>query len=161
MIAFIKQHECSFQVESTEMPKHSRNRDLEVSMPVCVPPTKSAKHTTAGKAWSPHKLAKSSDTAAGKAQSPCTAAGKSQSPKLAKSSNTAAAGINIPASEIPFGIKDAVLRELIGLGKVQVVTRSSRLSRSGKWCCSSYCFLYQFIFKFYLQWRLMCEIKFF
>ena len=106
-------------------------------MPACVPPTKSAKHTAAGKAWSPCKSAKSSDTAAvGKAGSPCTAAGKAQSPrKLAKSSDTAAAGINIPASETPFGIKDAVLRELIGLGKVEVVTRSSKLSRSGKWCC--------------------------
>ena len=34
--------------------------------------------------------------------------------------------------EVRFGIKDAVLRELIGLGKVQVVTRSSKLSRSVK-----------------------------
>ena len=41
------------------------------------------------------------------------------------------------------------------------VTRSSSLSRSGKWCCSSYCFLYQFVFNFFLQWRLMCEITFF
>ena len=149
MIAFIKQHECSFQVENTEMPKHSMKRDLKLSMPACVPPTKSAKHTTADKAHSP-RSAKSSNTAAvGKARSPCTAAGKAQSPKSAKTSNTAAgkarsqhtaagissdtaAGINIPASETPFGIKDAVLRELIGLGKVQVVTRSSRLSRSGK-----------------------------
>ena len=113
------------------MPKHSRKRDLELSMPACVPPTKSAKHTTACKAGSPCKLPKSSDTA-GKAQSPHTAAGKAKSPrKSAKSSNTAAE-INIPASETPFGIKDAVLRELIGLGKVQVVTKSSKLSRSGK-----------------------------
>ena len=76
------------------------------------------------KAKSPHKSAKSSDTAAGKgkAESPCTAA--------AKSSDTAA-GIP-PASETPYHIKDAVLRELIRLGKVQVVTRSSKLSRSGK-----------------------------
>ena len=80
MIAFIKQHECSFQVESTEMPKHSRKRDLELSMPACVPLTKSTKHTTAGKAQSPHKLGKSSDTVAGKAWSPCTAAGKALSP---------------------------------------------------------------------------------
>ena len=152
------------------MPKHSRKIDLELSMPTCVPSTKSAKHTTAGKAQSPCKLAKSSNTAAGKAGSPRTTklakssntaaskahsqqkgAGKAQSPrKLAKSSNTAAGkaqspcttklakssdtatGINIPASETPFGIKDVILRELIGLGKVQLVTRSSRLSRSGK-----------------------------
>ena len=79
MVAFIKQHECLFQVESTEMPKHSRKRDLELSMP--------------GKAQSPRKSAKSSDTAAG------------------------AVGINILASETLFGIKDAVLRELIGMGK--------------------------------------------
>ena len=85
------------------MPKHSRKLDLELSMPTCVPPTKSTKHTTACKAGSPCKLAKSSDTAA---------------------------EINIPASETPFSIKDAVLRELIGLGKVQVVTKSSKLSRS-------------------------------
>ena len=116
---------------------------------------KSVKHTVAGKARSP-KLAKPSDTAAGKAQSPCTAAAKAQSPKSAKPSDTAAgkarsphtaaakarspksakpsdtaAGINIPASETPFGIKDSVLRELIGLGKVQVVTRFSKLSRFG------------------------------
>ena len=116
------------------MTKCSRRRDLELSMPACVPQAKSAKHTTAGKAGSPLtaagkakspcKLAKSSDTAAGKgkAWSPCTAA--------AKSSHTAA-GIP-PTSETPYHIKDAVLRELIGLGKVQVVTRSSKLSRSGK-----------------------------
>ena len=124
MIAFIKQHECSFQVESTEMPMHSRKRDLELSMPACVSPTKLAKYTTAGKVQSPCKSAKSSNTALGKAGSPRTT-------KLAISSNTAA-GINIRASETPFGIKEAVLRELIGLGKVQVVTRSFRLSRSGK-----------------------------
>ena len=136
------------------MPKHSRKRDLELSMPAWVPQAKSAKHTTAGKggsphtaagkAKSPHKLAKSSDTAAGKgkAWSPHTAAakpsdtaagkGKARSPctAAAKSSDTAA-GI-LPASETPYHIKDAVLRELIGLGKVQVVTRSSKLSRSGK-----------------------------
>ena len=55
------------------MPKHSRKRDLELSMPACVPPTKSAKSSDtagkagsprAGKAKSPHKSAKSSDTAA-------------------------------------------------------------------------------------------------
>ena len=138
------------------MPKWSRKRDLELSMPTYVPPTKSAKHTTAGKArspksakpsdtaagkaWSHHtaaakawslKSAKPSDTAAGKARSPHTAAAKAWSPKSAKPSNTAAR-INIPASETPFGIKDSVLRELIGLGKVQVVTRSSKLSRFGK-----------------------------
>ena len=68
------------------------------------------------------KSPKSSDTTAGKTGSSCT-----------KSSNTAAAaGINITASETPFGIKDTVLRKLIGLGKVQMVTRSSRSSRSGK-----------------------------
>ena len=116
------------------MPKHSRKRDLELSMPACVPQAKSAKPsntaagkagspcTAAGKAKSPHKSAKPSDTAAGKAGSPRTAA--------AKSSDTAA-GIP-PASETPYHIKDAVLRELIGLGKVQGVTRSSKLSRSGK-----------------------------
>ena len=116
------------------MPKHSRKRDLELSMPACVPQAKLAKHTTAGKAGSPRtaagktksprKLAKPSDTAAGK--------GKARSPRtaVAKSSDTAA-GIP-PASETPYHIKDAVLRELIGLGKVQVVTRSSKLSRSGK-----------------------------
>ena len=127
-----KRHECSFQVESMEMPKHSRKRDLELGMPACVPQAKSAKHSTAGKAGSPgtaagkakspRKLAKPSDTTAGKAWSPHTAA--------PKSSDTAA-GIP-PASETPYHIKDAVLRELIGLGKVQVVTRSSKLSRSGK-----------------------------
>ena len=47
-------------------------------MPACVPPTKLAKHTTAGKVQSPCKSAKSSDTAVGKAGSPCTT-------KLAKS----------------------------------------------------------------------------
>ena len=123
-------------------------------MPACVPQAKLAKHTTAGKAGSPHtaagkaksphKSAKSSDTAAGKgkAWSPRTTAakpsdtapgkGKAWSPctAAAKSSDTAA-GIP-PASETPYHIKDAVLRELIGLGKVQVVTRSSKLSRSGK-----------------------------
>ena len=116
------------------MPKRSRNRDLELSMPTGVPQAKSAKHTTAGKAGrprtaagkakSPHKSAKPSDTAAGKgkAQGRHTAA--------AKSSDTAA--WIPPASETPYHIKDAVLRELIGLGKVQVVTRSSKLSRSGK-----------------------------
>ena len=87
--------------------------------------------TAVGKAKSPCKSAKSSDTA-GKAESPRTAEGKPKSPcKSAKPSNTAA-GIYIPASETPFGIKDAVLKELIGLGNVQVVTRSSKLSRSGK-----------------------------
>ena len=116
------------------MPKCSRKRDLELSMPACVPQAMSAKHTTAGEAGSPQ-------TAAGKAKSPCksakpsnTAAGKGKvrSPHTAaaKSSNTAA-GIP-PASETPYHIKDAVLRELIGLGKVQVITRSSKLSRSGK-----------------------------
>ena len=112
-----------------------------------------SQRTAAGKAKSPHKSAKPSDTAAGKgkAGSPHTAAGKAKSPHksakpsdtavgkgkawsphtaAAKSSNTAA-GIP-PASETPYHIKDAVLRELIGLGKVQVVTRSSKLSRSGK-----------------------------
>ena len=105
-------------------------------MPACVPQAKLAKpsdtvagkagsqRTAAGKAKSPRKSAKPSNTAAGKgkAGSPHTAA--------AKSSNRAA-GIP-PASETPYHIKDAVLRELIGLGKVQVVTRSSKLSRSGK-----------------------------
>ena len=102
-------------------------------MPACVSQAKLAKHTTAGKAGSLH-------TAAGKAQSPCTAAakpsstaagkGKAQSPctATAKPSDTAA-GIP-PANETPYHIKDAVLRELIGLGKV--VTRCSKLSRSGK-----------------------------
>ena len=113
------------------MPKHSRKRDLELSMPACVPQAKSAKHTTAGKAGpctaagkakSPHKLAKPSNTAAGKAWSPHTAAAKP---------SDITAGIP-PASETPYHIKDAVLRELIGLGKVQVVTRSFKLSRSGK-----------------------------
>ena len=97
------------------MPKHSRKRDLELSMPACVPQAKSAKpsdtaagkagspHTAAGKAKSPCKSAKPSDTAAGKAGSPCTAA--------AKSSDTAA-GIP-PASETPYHIKDAIFRELI------------------------------------------------
>ena len=103
-------------------------------MPACVPQAKSPKHTTAGKAGSPHttagkaksprKSAKPSDTAAGKckAWSPHTAAAKS---------SDIAAGIP-PASETPYHIKDAVLRELIGLGKVQAVTRSSKLCRSGK-----------------------------
>ena len=69
------------------MPKRSRKRDLQLSMPG--PQAKSAKHTTAGKAGSPHKSAKSSDTA-GEAGSPRTAAGKGKSPrKSAKSSNTA------------------------------------------------------------------------
>ena len=118
------------------MPKRSRKRDLQLSMSACVPQAKSAKPsdtaadkagspcTAAGKAKSPHKSAKPSDTAAGKgkARNPHTAA--------AKSSDTAA-GIP-PASETPYHIKDAVLRELIGLEKVQVVTRSSKLSRSGK-----------------------------
>ena len=113
-------------------------------MPACVPQAKLAKpsdtaagkagspRTAAGKAKSPPKLAKPSDTAADKAGSPRTAAGKAGSPLTAatKSSNTAA-GIP-PASETPYHIKDGVLRELIGLGKVQVVTRSSKLSRSGK-----------------------------
>ena len=88
--------------------------------------------TVVGKAKSPHKLAKSSNTAAGNAGSPCTAASKAKSPRKSAKPSDTAAGINIPASETPFGIKDAVLRELIGLGKVQVVTRSSKLSRSGK-----------------------------
>ena len=93
MIGFIKLHECSFQVESIEMPKCSRKRDLELSMPAYVPPTKSAKHTTAGKAQSP-KLTKSSDTVAGKAENPSRAAGKAQSPcsttKLTNTSDTVA-----------------------------------------------------------------------
>ena len=143
------------------MPKHSRKRDLELSMPACVPQAKLAKPsdtaagkagspcTAAGKAKSPRKSAKPSNTAAGKAGSPRTAAGKAKSPrKSAKPSDTAAgkagsprtaaakssdtaAGIP-PASETLYHIKDAVLRELIGLGKVKVVTRSSKLSRSGK-----------------------------
>ena len=113
-------------------------------MPACVPPTKSTKHTTAGKAqspcklgkscdtvagkaWSPHtaagkalspQSAKSSDTAAGKAQSPCTAVGKVWSPKSAKPSDTAAE-INIPASETPFAVKDAVLRETAKKEKIK------------------------------------------
>ena len=84
------------------MPKHSRKRDLELSMPACAPQAKSAKpsNTAAGKAKSPRKSTKPSDTAAGKAGSPHTAA--------AKSSDTAA-GIP-PASETPYHIKDAVLR---------------------------------------------------
>ena len=87
--------------------------------------------TAAGKAGNPCKLAKSNDTA-GKAQSPHTAT-KAKSPcKSAKSSDIPTAGINIPTSETLFGIKDVVLRELIGLGKVEVVTRSSKLSRSLK-----------------------------
>ena len=116
------------------MPKHSRKRDLELSMPACVAQAKSAKHTTAGKAGSPHtaagkaksprKLAKSSDTAAGK--------GKARSPHTAAAKSSDTAGGIPPASETPYHIKDAVLREMIGLGKVQVVTRSSKLSRPGK-----------------------------
>ena len=91
---------------------------------------------TRGKGMSPHKSAKSSDTA-GKAGSPRTAASKGKSPhksaKSSESSDTAGkAGIEIPVSETPFAIKDSVLQELIGLGKVKVVTRSSKLSRSGK-----------------------------
>ena len=127
------------------MPKHSRKRDLELSMPACVPQAKSAKpsNTAAGKAGSPHtaagksktpcKSAKPSDTAAGKgkAGSPRTAAGKAKSPRKSAKPSDTAAGIP-PASETPYHIKDAVLRELIGLGKVQVDTRSSKLSRSGK-----------------------------
>ena len=109
------------------MQKRSRKRDLDLSMPG---------PQTRGKGKSPCKSAKPSDTA-GKAGSPRTAASKGKSPrKLAKSSESSdtagKAGIEIPASETPFAIKDSVLRELIGLGKVQVVTRSSKLSRSGK-----------------------------
>ena len=109
------------------MPKRSRKRDLDLSMPG---------PQTRGKGKSPLKSAKPSDTA-GKAGSPRTAAGKGKSPrksaKSSESSHTAGkAGIEIPASETPFAIKDSVLRELIGLGKVKVVTRSSKLSRSGK-----------------------------
>ena len=80
-------------------------------------------------------MAKSSDTAAvGKARSPHVSKGRSPHTAAAAgtSSDTAVAGIDIPASETPYAIKDAVLRELIGLGKVEIVTRSSKLSRSGK-----------------------------
>ena len=91
------------------MPKHSRKRDLALSMPG--PQTKSAK------SGSPHAAASK---------------GKSPRKRPSESSDTGKGGIEIPASETPFAIKDAVLRELIGLGKVKVVTRSSKLSRSGK-----------------------------
>ena len=116
------------------MPKRSRKRDLALSMPG--PQTKSAKsgspRAAAGKAKSPHKRPSESSNTASKAGSPRTGKGKSPHKRPSKSSDTGKAGIEIPASETPFAIKDAVLRELIGLGKVKVVTRSSKLSRSGK-----------------------------
>ena len=90
------------------------------------PQTKSAKPSdTAGKARSSRK-------AANKAWSPRKAAGKGHKRPSESSETADKAGIEIPASETPFAIKDAVLRELIGMGKVKVVTRSSKLSRSGK-----------------------------
>ena len=88
------------------MPKRSRKRDLALSMPG--PQTKSAK------------------------PSPRKAAGKGCKRPSESSDTAVKAGIEIPASKTPFAIKDAVLRELIGMGKVNVVTRSSKLSRSGK-----------------------------
>ena len=102
------------------------------------PQTKLAKsgspHAAAGKGKSPRKRPSKSSNTAGKAGSPHTAASKGKSPRKrpSESSDTGKGGIEIPASETPFAIKDAVLRELIGLGKVKVVTRSSKLSRSGK-----------------------------
>ena len=88
-----------------------------------------------GKGKSPRKRPSESSNTAGKARSPHTAAGKGKSPRKrpSESSNIAGkAGMEIPASETPFAIKDAVLRELIGMGKVNVVTRSSKLSRFWK-----------------------------
>ena len=73
-------------------------------------------------------------TKSAKSESPRAAASKGKSPhkRPSKSSNTGKAGMEILASDTLFAIKDAVLRELIGLGKVKVVTRSFKLSRSGK-----------------------------
>ena len=108
------------------MPKRSRKRDLALSMPG--PQTKSAKPSDTaehGKARSPHK-------AAGKARSPRKAASKGRKRPSESSDTAGKAGIDIPASETPFAIKDAVLQELIGMGKVNVVIRSSKLSRSEK-----------------------------
>ena len=71
------------------MPKRSRKRDLDLSMPG---------PQTRGKGKSPRKSAKSSESS--------DTAGK--------------AGIEIPASETPFAIKDSVLQELIGLGRLKL-----------------------------------------
>ena len=124
-------------------------------MLACVPKAKLAKHTIAGKAGSPH-------TAAGKAKSPHKSGQtkrhscrQKQSTELTYSCSQTKqhslhakakhrAHIQLQPNQVtqlqgfhqqvraPYHIKDAVLRELIGLGKVQVVTRSSKLSRSGK-----------------------------